>query len=89
MSGAPPTAPEADTPGWILRLRKVEEAVNLSFLVLMVLLPLVEVALRPLRVSLPGGVQWVGVLTMWLGFSGALLEGLDGDPRAELVDRRP
>lgn len=77
MSGAPPTAPEADTPGWILRLRKVEEAVNLSFLVLMVLLPLVEVALRPLRVSLPGGVQWVGVLTMWLGFSGALLATRD------------
>jgi C4-dicarboxylate transporter DctM subunit len=77
VTGAPPTAPETDVPGWIRRLRRVEEAVNLGFLVLMVLLPLLEVGLRPLKVSLPGGVQWVGVLTMWLGFSGALLATRD------------
>ena len=77
MNGPPVIEREEELPGWLRRLRRAEEAVSLSFLVLMVLLPLAEVALRPFGASLTGGVQWVGVLTLWLSFTGALLATRD------------
>lgn len=78
MSGAPPPA-ETDPakPGWLRRVHGVEDAVNLAFLVAMALLPLIEIVLRQFDANVPGSVQWVSILTLWVGFSGALLATRD------------
>lgn len=59
-------------------LHNFESSVNLAFLILMVLLPIGEILLRPLSVAIPGMLQYVSLLTMWVGFSGAMLAARDG-----------
>ncbi len=77
MSGAPPIA-LAERPVWLSRIYRAEDAINLAFLVLMAVLPLIEIVLRPLGTNLPGSVQYVSILTLWVGFSGAMLATRDG-----------
>lgn len=77
MSAPPPTA-LAERPAWLARIYRAEDAVNLAFLVLMAILPLIEIVLRPLGTNLPGSVQYVSILTLWVGFSGAMLATRDG-----------
>lgn len=78
MSGTPPSPKEVARPAWLVRLHHVEDSVNLAFLVLMAALPLLEIVLRPLGTNLPGSIQYVSILTLWVGFSGALLATRDG-----------
>lgn len=77
MSAAPPSEEDVDRPRWLARLRRVEEGVNLAFLVTMAALPLVEMVLRPFGTHLPGAVTYVSMLTLWVGFSGAMLATRD------------
>lgn len=77
MSGAPPSEDQAERPAWLVRLHRLEDGVNLAFLVVMAVLPLAEMLLRPLGTHLPGAVTYVSILTLWVGFSGALLATRD------------
>ena len=61
------------------RLRVLEDAVPVAALVLMMLLPLSEAALRSLfNVGIPGAVPFVQHLTLWVGFLGAALAAREG-----------
>lgn len=73
MNPAPP-----DQPAWLRKLHGFEDRVNFAFLMLMAALPLVDVVGRFFNVNLPGALQWVSVLTLWVGFSGAMLAARDG-----------
>jgi len=73
VSEAPP-----DPPAWVRALRRFEDRVNFTFLLVMAALPLFDVVGRFFSVNLPGAIQWVSVLTLWVGFSGAMLAARDG-----------
>lgn len=54
-------------------LVSIEDGASLTFLVLMMTIPLLEIFLRRVGSSVPGSIRLVQVLTLWVGFSGALL----------------
>lgn len=64
-----PTPPEAAGS----MLHAVEDALNLAFLLALVVMPLAEMLVRPLGIALPGTAQYVSLVTMWVGFFGAML----------------
>jgi C4-dicarboxylate transporter DctM subunit len=75
VSGAAPPPPSAP----IRALRRVEDVANTAILVLMSLLPLLEIVGRLLGGrSLPGSAQYVSMLTLWIGFTGAMLAARQG-----------
>lgn len=67
----------ADRTGAVAKLHHAEDTLNVSILVLMALLPLVEIVARLFDVSVPGSIQYVSLLTMWIGFTGAMLATRD------------
>ena len=74
------TGSEEKAGGLALVLSKIhgaENTMNLVFLVVMALIPIVEMILRPLGLSIPGAIQYVSVLTLWIGFTGAMLAARD------------
>ena len=60
-------------PGWLTRLARLEDAFSLLILGLMALLPVLEIISRQLNANVPGAIQIVSALTMWIGFAGAML----------------
>ncbi len=76
MSGAAPVA-ERSYEGMLGYLHKAEDVVSGVFLVTMAFLPLIQMLARPFGGALPGLTQWVMVLTLWVGFSGAWLATRD------------
>lgn len=69
-------APSGPT-GLVGRLFKIEDGISVAILLVMALLPLVEIPLRFAGANLPGAVQWVSLLTLWIGFTGAVLAARD------------
>ena len=65
---------------WALRIwARAEDALAAAVLVLMVALPVVDLALRwTLQTSVPGGTSFVQNLTLWAGFVGAMIAARDG-----------
>lgn len=63
--------------GVFAKLRFAEDTFNVAILVAMALLPILEMLLRPLGASVPGAIQYVSLLTMWVGFTGAMLATRD------------
>ncbi|MBI2377857.1 MAG: TRAP transporter large permease subunit [Deltaproteobacteria bacterium] len=62
-----PRAPES-------RLHRAEDSINLLILAIMAFLPLAEILGRRLGgLTLPGSQQYVAMLTLWIGFTGAIL----------------
>ena len=85
MSPPPPTADALDKPAWLVRLHRLEDGFNLSLLVVMAVLPVLEIFLRLEFVEktlgippVPGSAQFVSLLTLWIGFTGAVLAARDG-----------
>ncbi|MBK8013267.1 MAG: TRAP transporter large permease subunit [Deltaproteobacteria bacterium] len=66
------------THGAVRWLGRAEDLCNTAILCLMTILPLIEIVVRPFDSGVPGSIQYVGLLTMWLGFSGAMLAMRDG-----------
>ncbi len=56
---------------------RAEDAITTGFFLVMACLPAFEVILRPTGIRVPGAVQFVSVLTLWIGFSGGLLATRD------------
>lgn len=54
-------------------LRSVEDGASLCILLAMVAVPLLEVVVRRFDTSIPGAIRIVQLLTLWVGFSGALI----------------
>jgi tripartite ATP-independent transporter DctM subunit len=73
VTEAPP-----DQPAWLKAIHRFEDRVNFAFLLLMAALPLIDVVGRFFGINLPGALQWVMVLTLLVGFSGAMLASRDG-----------
>ncbi|MEQ8275547.1 MAG: TRAP transporter large permease subunit [Deltaproteobacteria bacterium] len=63
--------------GWLAKLHFAEDALNVVILVVMAVLPLIEIVARIFGVSVPGSIQYVSMLTMWIGFTGAMLATRD------------
>lgn len=80
MSGAPPKegAAEARSP-LVRKLHRGEDILNLGILGLMSALPLLEIVGRKLGGrAIPGSASIVAMLTLWVGFTGAMLAARDG-----------
>ena len=59
-------------------LRRAEDIFNLLILSVMAVLPLIEIVGRKLGGhTLPGAAQYVSMLTLWIGFTGAMLAARD------------
>lgn len=81
MSGGPPKDPGAvDTRSPLVRkLHQSEDILNLGILALMSALPLLEIIGRRLGGrAIPGSASIVAMLTLWIGFTGAMLAARDG-----------
>lgn len=63
--------------GLLGRLHRIEDGISVAILLVMAVLPLLEIPLRFAGANLPGAVQWVSLLTLWIGFLGAVLAARD------------
>jgi C4-dicarboxylate transporter DctM subunit len=67
--------PGSAKPGW---WRRLEEAVPVFALALMVALPLAEIVARKFGTGIPGSAPFTQHLTLWVAFLGAALAARDG-----------
>ena len=78
---APKASDDADVQpvgGLLGALRRAENIGNLAILAIMAVLPLIEIVGRKLGGhTLPGAAQYVSMLTLWIGFTGAMLAARD------------
>ncbi|NJK89581.1 MAG: TRAP transporter large permease subunit [Myxococcales bacterium] len=86
------TDADPDRRRWVSFLVPFEDSINFGLLAAMAILPLLDMVGRYASVNVPGALQWVSVLTLWVGFSGAMLAARDGKhlslaTGAERVDR--
>ena len=58
-------------------LKLAEDSLSLLLLGLMILIPLIEIALRQWNTNLPGAIKWVSVFTLWFGLAGGVLATRD------------
>ena len=77
------SASEGTSPGpgrrMLTAFHTVEDSLAIAALAIMVILPLSEIALRPLLVGgIPGAIPFVQYLTLWVGFLGAMLAAREG-----------
>ncbi len=76
MTSASTTEPRT-TSGFFGKVFDVEDGISTAILVLMALLPMIEIPLRMFGLQLPGMLQWVSLLTLWIGFFGAMIAARD------------
>jgi tripartite ATP-independent transporter DctM subunit len=78
VTTASPITVEIQRSPLVSKLYRLEDAASMAVLVVMALLPLFEIPLRVAGLNLPGVVTWVALLTLWIGFAGAMIAARDG-----------